>query len=138
MLILSGVPEEAITENDLLGTKTRTLALPLVHESDIKIVSVLLQQTPASIAPQSVLQVLLAHAAEVDRHARESVASAEMHGLLRQAIASNTVGVDRQLLTRAFDAGRAAGRAGTCRPPSRPGDRARDDGAAGRRQRDPL
>jgi hypothetical protein len=104
VLILSGVPEEAITENDLLGTKTRTLALPLAHESDLKFVAGLLQPTPPSMAPQSVLQVLLAHAAEVDRHARESVASAEMHDLLRQAIASNTVGVDRQLLTRAFDA----------------------------------
>jgi hypothetical protein len=53
---------------------------------------------------RSVLQVLLAHAYEVDRHTRDSVANAEMHGVLREAIQSNTVGLDRDLVTSAFDA----------------------------------
>jgi hypothetical protein len=110
LLILSGIPQGALTENALLGTKTRSLALPLVHESDVEFATGLLQPVPPSMPPRSVLQVLLAHAVEVDRQAQESVASPEVHGTLRQAIASNTAGVDGNLLTRAFDqvvAGRA-------------------------------
>jgi hypothetical protein len=104
VLILSGVAPDAIAEHELLGTKTRTLALPLVHESDVAFVTGLLEPAPPPMAPESVLQVLLAHAAAVDRHAGDSIASAHMHGVLREAIASNTIGVDRDLLTRAFDA----------------------------------
>ncbi|HET7697799.1 MAG TPA: hypothetical protein VFK57_18950 [Vicinamibacterales bacterium] len=104
VLILSGVSPDAITEHELLGTKTRSLALPLVHESDPAFVRGLLQPEPPAVPAESVLQVLLAHAAEVDRHTSASIATLQMHGVLREAIASNTVGVDGDLTTRAFDA----------------------------------
>jgi hypothetical protein len=63
----------------------------------------MLQPAPPVLKHQSVLQVLLGHAYEADRHARDSVASVEMHCVLREAIVSNTVGIDPDLLARAFD-----------------------------------
>ena len=39
LLLISGVAEDAIGEGGLLGTKTRTLALPLVHESDLDFIA---------------------------------------------------------------------------------------------------
>jgi hypothetical protein len=110
--ILSGVPEDALTETELLGTKTRSLALPLVHESDLDFVKGLLQPAPPHMTHHSVLQVLLAHAFAVDRYASDSVATSEMRGILREAVASNTAGVDRDLVTRAFDAVSEHGAAG--------------------------
>lgn len=104
LLLLSGVADDAISEGDLLGTKTRALALPLVDEADPAFVKSLLE--PGGLPPPatSVLQVLLAHAAEVDRQARDLVATPSMHGLLREAIASNRSDVDRDVVMRAFDA----------------------------------
>jgi hypothetical protein len=119
VLILAGVSEGAITDNELLGTRTRSLALPLVHESDLEFVKGLLQPVPPRMAHQSVLQVLLAHAYEVDHHACDSIATAEMHGTLRDAIASNTAGVDRDLVTRAFD---TVSEHGAIRPPESAAD----------------
>lgn len=104
LLLLSGVAEDAIGEGDVLGTKTRTLALPLVHESDGEFLAALLQTVPQFLPHRSVLQVLLAHAFEADRHARDSVFDADSRGLLREAIAANTVGLDAGLIGRAFDA----------------------------------
>lgn len=68
VLVLSGVAEDAIDSHDLLGTKTRALALPLVHETDQAFVANLLQAAPAAMPHKSVLQVLLAHADAVERH----------------------------------------------------------------------
>jgi hypothetical protein len=104
LLILSGVADDALDDHDLLGTKTRSLALPLVHESDLPFIAGLLQPNPPRMRHQSVLQVLLAHADAVDRHARETVATPEMHGILREAIVSNQANLDRGLLARALDA----------------------------------
>lgn len=109
LLLVAGVAEDAIGDGDVLGTKTRSLALPLVHDSDREFLTGLLQSAPSLPRHQSVLQVLLAHAYEADRHARESVASADTHAVLREAIISNTAGIDRDLLGRAFDAVSAHG-----------------------------
>lgn len=112
LLILSGVADDALDDHDLLGTKTRSLALPLVHESDLTFIAGLLRPNPPRMQHRSVLQVLLAHAHAVDRHAREAVAAPGMHGLLREAVVSNEVDLDRDLLVRALDvvlAGEAAG-----------------------------
>ncbi len=103
VLILSGVPDDAITESGLLGTKTRSLALPLVHDSDIEFIKGLLQPVPPPMAHQSVLQVLLAHAYEVDRYVRDSVATKDMDDRLREAILTNKADVDPDLLMSAFD-----------------------------------
>ena len=103
LLILSGVADDALDDHDLLGTKTRTLALPLVHESDLQFIGGLLQPNPPPMRHQSVLQVLIAHADAVDRHARATVAPPEMHGILREAIASNQAELDGDLLLRALD-----------------------------------
>jgi len=110
LLLLSGVAEDAIGDGDVLGTKTRTLALPLVHESDREFLTALLQPVPQYLQHRSVLQVLLSHAFEADRHARDTVVDADSHGLLREAIAANTVGIDAGLVGRAFDVVSAHGR----------------------------
>ncbi|MEO5819721.1 MAG: hypothetical protein ABIT71_04395, partial [Vicinamibacteraceae bacterium] len=103
LLILSGVSADALDERHLLGTKTRTLALPLVHESDSAFIRSLLLPNPPPMRHQSVLQVLLAHADAVDRHARDTAAPVEMHGVLREAIVNTRTEVDRELLVRALD-----------------------------------
>ena len=103
VLILSGVADDSLDEHHLLGSKTRTLALPLVHESDAAFIAALLLPDPPPMQPKSVLQVLLAHADAVDRHARETLAPPAMHGLLREAVASTHAEVDRELLVRALD-----------------------------------
>lgn len=111
VLVLSGVAEDALDSHDLLGGKTRSLALPLVHESDPAFVAHLLDPAAAPMAPQSVLQVLLDHAAAVERHEREQRAPTAMHGLLREAVAGNDAGVDPQLAGRALDLALGPGRA---------------------------
>jgi hypothetical protein len=109
LLLISGVAEDAIVDGDVLGTNTRSLALPLVHDSDIAFLTGLLQPVPPVLHAKSVLQVLLAHAWEADRHARDSVAGADSYAVLREAILSNTAGIDRGLLSRAFDVVSAPG-----------------------------
>lgn len=103
LLLLSGVAADALDDHGLLGTKTRSLALPLVHESDLTFIAGLLRPNPPRMQHRSVLQVLLAHADAVDRHMRETVAPPEMHGVLREAVVSNQIDLDRDLLVRALD-----------------------------------
>ncbi|MFT3924530.1 MAG: hypothetical protein QM778_18470 [Myxococcales bacterium] len=104
LLLLSGVADNALDDHDLLGKKTRTLALPLVHESDVEFVNHLLHGPRASMTPQSVLQVLLAHADAIDQHRRDTIVPASMHGVVREAIASNRSNLDAGLLAQALDA----------------------------------
>lgn len=105
LLLLAGVDDGSLDDDQhLLGKKTRTLALPLVHDTDGAFVANLLEQAPARMAHRSVLQVLLAHAAEVERHNRETLAPRELHGLLREAIDGARVEVDRGLMLNALDA----------------------------------
>ena len=102
------------------------------------------------------LQVLLAHAADVERHDREKLVAPESFGLLREAVACAQIDVNRDLTLRAFDAvvdaqafndpvvgeaadqmTRAVGRLDTRVVADRhpiPALAARDDGAADRRR----
>ena len=104
LLILSGVADDALDNHDILGSKTRTLALPLVHDTDAAFVTNLLAPTPAAMIHKSVLQVLLAHADAVERHSRASVAAPESQGVLREVLAGNQVDLDRNLVQSAFEA----------------------------------
>ena len=107
--VISGVPQDALDAHQLLTPKTRSLALPLVHDSDQVFLAGLLQPVPPLQKAQSVLQVLLGHASAADEHARDAVVSVATHGMLRQAIMVNSAGVDRDLVARAFDAVSAHG-----------------------------
>lgn len=102
LLLLSGVPEDALDDHHLLGTKTRALALPLVHDSDITFVADLLSPDPQG-TPQSVLQVLLAHAAAVQRHNRAVKAPIEMYETFRAVISESRVDFDRDMVAQALD-----------------------------------
>jgi hypothetical protein len=104
LLVLSGVADDALDEHHLLGSKTRTLALPLVHESDPEFVAGLLQPDPPAMPHRSVLQVLLAHADAVQRHVQSTFAPPEMAGLLRSAVSESRVELDRDLVMPALDA----------------------------------
>ena len=104
VLLLSGVDDSALDEHHQLGKKTRTLALPLVHETDGAFIAGLLQRVPPPMAHRSVMQVLLAHAVEVERHDREVLAPPELDGLLREAVGGAHVEVDRDLVLGALDA----------------------------------
>jgi hypothetical protein len=103
LLLLSGVADDALDSHALLGSKTRSLALPLVHESDLAFVAGLLQPQPPHMEHRSVLQVLLAHADAVERHQRATAAPANMRDLLREAITTTRAEVDRDLLVSALD-----------------------------------
>src|SRR5512144_3027648 len=104
LLILAGVADDQLDQHGVLGTKTRTLALPLVHETDPHFVGGLLQPDPTRMPPKSVLQVLLAHACALEQHSRASIVAPEMRGVLREAIASTETEIDRGLLNGALDA----------------------------------
>jgi hypothetical protein len=104
LLILSGVADEALDQHDLLGTKTRSLALPLVHETDQAFVAGLLQPDPPRMPHKSVLQVLLGHAHAIEQHSRASIVTPELRGMLRETIAATETDVDRRLLNDALDA----------------------------------
>jgi hypothetical protein len=99
--LVAGVEWGEVGSNDLLGDKTRTLALPLVHESDGRFVANLLAPAPQPLAPLSVLQVLLSHAAEFERDSRERLGQSP---LVREAIGAMRVDADRDLLVGAYDA----------------------------------
>ena len=99
--LVAGVELGEIGSNDLLGGKTRTLALPLVHESDGRFVANLLAPAPQPLEPVSVLQVLLSHAAEFERDSRERLGTSPV---VREAIGALPVELDRQLLVGAYDA----------------------------------
>ncbi len=103
LLVVSGVPDDALDSHDLLGSKTRTLALPPVHASDSAFVAGLLQDNPPPMAHQSVLQVLLAHAHAVEQYTRDAIAPPDMRGVLRAAIDNAQANVDRDLVVRALD-----------------------------------
>lgn len=104
LLILAGVDDDELDQHDHLGTKTRTLALPLAHESDQEFVSGLLEADPPAMPAKSVLQVLLAHAHALEEHSRATVVSPEFHGVLRSAITETETDIDRDLLNQALDA----------------------------------
>ena len=112
LLLLSGITDDELDAHDLLGTKIRNLALPLVHESDLAFVANLLRDVPAPMTHRSVLQVLLAHADAVERHARSSVATPEMQGTLREVVGAAEANVDRDLLIQALDTVFTPGAAG--------------------------
>jgi hypothetical protein len=103
LLVLSGVADDALDSHYILGGKTRTLALPLVHETDLAYVANLLAGEPQIMDAKSVLQVLLAHAAAVEAHARDSVVARDTHGLLRETIAGRA-DIDQQLVSDALEA----------------------------------
>jgi hypothetical protein len=102
--LLAGVAAEELDTHQLLGKKTRALALPLVHETDQAFVLGLLEPDPPAMVHKSVLQVLLAHADAVERHARASIAAPEMQGILRETVESARADVSRDLLLQALDA----------------------------------
>jgi hypothetical protein len=102
--LVSGVDIGELGAGDLLSKNTRTLALPLVHETDQTFIANLLSSALQFLVPASVLQVLLEHAVEVERHNRSQVFDPAHAGLVREAIASTQVEVDRPLLAKAFDA----------------------------------
>lgn len=104
VLIVSGVGEDAVDEHQLLGTKTRDLALPLVDASDQAFVAALLNPDASTPPPKSLLQVLLAHASAIEQYSRASVAAPEMKGLLRETVAQAHAEIDRDLVVRALDA----------------------------------
>ncbi len=101
--LVAGVADDVL-QDTRLGAKTRALALPLVHESDIDFVKGLLEPDPPATKAQSVLQVLLGHAAVVERHARDREVDPGSFGLLREVVASSEADVDRQLLGGALEA----------------------------------
>jgi hypothetical protein len=102
--LVAGVDWGEADSQGLLGKKTRTLALPLVDETDSEYITNLLAPVPRHMAPASVLQVLLAHAAEVERDDRGRLVSPEHSPLVREAINGMQVEADRGLLAGAFDA----------------------------------
>lgn len=104
VLIVSGVGEDAVDEHQLLGTKTRDLAIPLVDASDQAFVATLLNPDAPTPPPKSLLQVLLAHASAIEQYSRASVAAPEMKGLLRETVAQAHAEIDRDLVARALDA----------------------------------
>ena len=104
LLILMGVDSGALDARHLLGKKTRSLALPLVDESDNAFIANLLQPDPGPETPRSVLQVLLAHAREVEQHNRESLASPEHHSKLRDVVEATHIEINRDRMYGALDA----------------------------------
>jgi hypothetical protein len=106
--LLAGVGDEAVEHNFLTAKKTRSLALPLVHPTDGDFIFNLLETNPAPAPHRSVLQVLLAHADEVSRHAVESIAPREaLDGIFREAISATRTDVEPELVTGALEAVRA-------------------------------
>jgi hypothetical protein len=102
--LVSGIDVGEIGDGDLLSKNTRTLALPLVHETDQAYIANLLSAAPQVRTPESVLQVLLEHAIEVERHSRSKLFDPAHAGLVREAIDATRVEVDRGLLSGAFQA----------------------------------
>lgn len=104
LLLLAGVADADLDDTDKLGTKSRALALPLVHETDQAFVAALLEPDPPRMRHESVLQVLLAHAASMEAHARGAVVAPEARGVLQEAIGATEADFDRELVRRALDA----------------------------------
>ncbi|HYI60042.1 MAG TPA: hypothetical protein VEX66_17875 [Microlunatus sp.] len=103
--LITGVTEDALDDQFLVGKKTRTLALPLVHESDGEFIANLLEPVPRPAAAQSVLQVLLAHADGISRDSIGRVATPELiDGPLRAAVQETSTDIDRDLVGQALEA----------------------------------
>ncbi len=102
--LLAGIDPASLDDDLLVGKKTRSLALPLVHETDQEFVKNLLEDVPRPAAAKSVLQVLLAHAREVEADARGKVVPPDFLDITREAVASSRVEVDRQLVIGALGA----------------------------------
>ncbi|MEP7113915.1 MAG: hypothetical protein ABI862_11660, partial [Ilumatobacteraceae bacterium] len=101
--LLAGVGNESLENNLLTGKATRTLALPLVDDSDVAFLKNLLEPVPAPASHRSVLQVLLAHADAINRHLLDKLASPEaMDGTLRAAIVETTTGINPDLVSGAL------------------------------------
>jgi hypothetical protein len=100
--MLSAIDNDALDSHYILGGKTRTLALPLVHTSDPDYIANLLAPAPAILEVKSVLQVLLRHAAAVEQHLRDSTVPASGHGMLSNAI-ERQEGIEKQLVSAAVD-----------------------------------
>ena len=98
ILLLSGIDRDALEDAFLVGKKTRSLALPLVHESDDAFVANLLEVVPRPAAAKSVLQVLLAHADEVEADSRDRLFRDELVQPLFEAVDGARVEVDRGLV----------------------------------------
>ena len=130
--LLVGVGEAGIENNFLTGKKTRTLALPLVDDTDQEFVARLLDGIRPG-APKSVLQVLLLHADAVNADAVNRVAS-------KQAMDGTAPSGDRRDRDRRRPGSGRPGRAGRAgrrvrrRPDRR---RRRPDRARGRPPRRP-
>ncbi len=101
--LLAGIDPESLDDDLLVGKKTRSLALPLVHETDQEFVRNLLEEVPAPAAAKSVLQVLLAHAREVEADTRGRLVPREFISMVREAVASTPLEVDRELVIGAMD-----------------------------------
>lgn len=102
LLVLSGVADDSLDSHDILSGKTRALALPLVDETDLAFIANLLAPAPQSMRPKSVLQVLLAHAAAVAEHARDSVAASDARAVLRETIAERA-DINQELVVTALE-----------------------------------
>lgn len=102
LLVLSGVADDALDSHFILSNKTRTLALPLVEDTDLAFVANLLAPAPRNMRGKSVLQVLLAHAAAVAEHERDSIAAPEARALLRDTIVEHA-NIDRELVATALE-----------------------------------
>lgn len=103
--LITGVHEDALADQLLVGKKTRTLALPLAHESDPAFLTNLLEPVPAPAAPQSVLQVLLAHADAISRESVDRVANRQLiDGPLRAAVLETATEIDRDLVIQGLEA----------------------------------
>jgi hypothetical protein len=102
--LLAGIDPASLDDDLLVGKKTRSLALPMVHETDQAFVKNLLQEVPAPAAAKSVLQVLLAHAREVEADTRGRLVPPDFLGVVREAVASSRVEVDKELVIGAMSA----------------------------------
>lgn len=102
--LLAGIDPASLDDDLLVGKKTRSLALPLVHETDQAFVRNLLEEVPAPAAAKSVLQVLLAHAREVEADTRDRLVPTDFLGVVIEAVAGSRVDVDKQLVTDAMSA----------------------------------
>ena len=102
LLVLSGVADDSLDTHNILSGKTRTLALPLVDPTDLAFVANLLAPTPQRMRGRSVLQVLLAHAAAVVEHERDSVAASDTRAMLGEAIAARA-DINQELVVAALN-----------------------------------
>jgi len=107
--LVVGVEPEDPGPKHLLGNTTRALPLPLVDDSDTAFVQALIDDGPP-MAHKSVLQVLLAHAAETERHNAAALAAPETHAILREAFDGRELDLDVHLVVPALNGVMGRGR----------------------------